>query len=141
MLKCSLRPQKRGYRLWAAFPMAAFITRPKDRSSKTIAAFSNRGYRPALSRVWKRGYRFFKKQKKKKKKKKNFCILFFPQKIQNWKIKYKKFKIKHKYKKFKNKYKSKKFKIKYNILTIQTHPENFKLNTIYSQYKHMHPKN
>ena len=37
--KHSLRPQKHGYRLLAAFPMAAFITRPKVRSSKPIAAF------------------------------------------------------------------------------------------------------
>ena len=30
----------------------------------------------------------------------------------------------------------KKFKIKHNILIIQTHPENSKSNTTYSQYKH-----
>ena len=36
-------------------------------------------------------------------------------------------------KKFKIKHKPRKFKIKYNILTIQTHPENSKSNTTYSQ--------
>ena len=51
---------------------------------------------------------------------------FFPQKIQN--------SNKKNYQKIKHK--SKKFKIKYNILTIQTHPENSKSNTTYSQYKH-----
>ena len=34
------------------------------------------------------------------------------------------------------KHKLKKFKIKHNILIIQTHPENSKSNTTYSQYKH-----